>query len=276
MNAIVAGLALLIAAFLNLQPFVGKLLGLPPPHTATPLATIALLCFTFVHGRARLGHRALGVLLVGTFLVTFFMEAISVATGLVGEYEYTDALGPKVLGVPILIPGAWLMMLYPTLLTVETILDAPPVRRVRERHGLGRAIVWCGIVALLSGMAMTAWDVGVETIIAVTGEYTWKERGGYFGIPIPNFASWVVTSSAAAFAFLTWELTAPARPGPSAAAPEWQPVAAYLVVFLVTFFGNLAHGNRAATLVTVFVMTPYLLLATARLVQRRLAPTADR
>jgi uncharacterized membrane protein len=274
MNAIVAGSALLIAAFLNLQPFIRKLLEFPPPHAASPLATIALLCFTLVHGRARLGVRGLSVLLVGTFGVTFFMEALSMATGLVGDYEYTDALGPKVLGVPVLIPGAWLMMLYPTLLTVETILDAPPVRRVREQHGLGRALAWCAIVSLLVGMAMTAWDVGVETIIAVTGEYTWKERGGYFGIPIPNFVSWVITSSVAAFAFLSWELTAPARKPPSTMAPEWQPIAAYLVVFLVTFFGNLAHGNRAATVVTVFVMMPYLLLATARLLQRRIAATA--
>lgn len=274
MNAILAGSALVIAAFLNLQPFIRKLLDLAPPHTASPLATIALLCFTLLHGRARLGGRGLGVLLVGTFAVTFVMEAMSIATGLVGQYEYTDALGPKVLGVPILIPGAWLMMLYPTLLTVETILDAPPVRRVREQHGLGRAVAWCAFVSLLAGVAMTAWDVGVETVIAVTGEYTWKQRGGYFGIPIPNFVSWVVTSAVATFAFLSWELTAPARARPSSAAPEWQPIAAYLVVFLVTFFGNLAHGNHAATVVTVFVMTPYILLATARVLQRRVAVDA--
>lgn len=268
MNAILAGSALVIAGFLNLQPFFRKLLDLPPPHAASPLATVALLCFTLIHGRARLGSRGLGVLLIGTFAVTFVMEALSVATGLVGQYEYADALGPKLLGVPILIPGAWLMMLYPTLLTVETILHAPPVRHVRAHRGLGPALAWCAFVSLIVGVAMTAWDVGVETIIAVTGEYTWKDRGGYFGIPIPNFVSWVITSAAATMAFLAWELTAPPRAAASASAPEWQPVAAYLVVFLVTFFGNLAHGNLAATVVTVFVMTPYLLLATARLWQR--------
>lgn len=259
-----------MAAFLNLQPFVSKLLGLPPPHTASPLATIALLAFTIIHGRARLGWRSLTFMMISTFAVTFSMEALSIATGFVGEYEYTEVLGPKLLGVPVLIPGAWLMMLYPTLLTVETILDAPPMRVIRDRAGWLRALAWGACVALIVGFAMAAWDLGVETIIAVTGEYEWKVQGGYFGIPIPNFVSWVVTSSIAALVFLSWELRLPPRRDADVEAPEWQPVAAFAVVFLVTFFGNLAHGNRPATVVTVFVMVPYIAIAIVRMVQRRL------
>lgn len=52
--------------------------------------------------------------------------------------------------------------------------------------------------------------------------------------------------------------------------PEWQPIADYLAVFLVTAFGNFAHGNNAAVMVTVFVMTPYLLIAATRLLLKRL------
>lgn len=267
-HAVFASLALLTAAFLNLQPSAKKVLGLPPPHGPSPLAIVALFCFTVAHARARLGARSLAFLMASTIVITFGMEALSISTGFVGAYEYTDKLGPMLGDVPLLIPAAWLMMLWPTLLVVETALGAEPMRALRDRAGTGRALVWAAAVSLLVGVAMTAWDVGVETLIAVTGEYTWKEKGDYFGIPIRNFVSWVGTSAAACFAFLAWETLRPARPPPGPAAPQWLPVTAYLVVFLVTFSGNFAHGNNAAALVTFFVMTPWLLMAAVKLLQR--------
>jgi uncharacterized membrane protein len=117
---------------------------------------------------------------------------------------------------------------------------------------------------------MTAWDMGAETIIVITGEYSWKDGGSYFGVPIPNFVGWVAVSFAAAFTFLCWEATVPPRPAPSKAAPEWLPLAAYSFVLTITFLGNLVLGNRAASMITVFVMAPYVLIAGVRLMQRRL------
>lgn len=271
MTAFLSAGMIILSVVISLIPYSRKLLDLPPPHGVSPLGTMALMFFTLIHGQARLGNRRLGVLIAGTVLVTFGVEAFSVATGLVGEYEYQDALGPKVLGVPLLIPGAWLMVLYPALLTVETILGAPPVRRVRDQHGLGLALVWCACVSLIVAFAMTGWDIGVETIITATGEYTWKVPGGYFGVPIPNFVGWVFTSAAAAFTFLAWELTAPPRQPSDRRAPEWQPIAAYFGVFVVTFFGNLAHAKGAGAMVTVFVMTPFFLIATVVLIKPRVA-----
>ena len=38
-------------------------------------------------------------------------EAVGVATGIpFGRYTYTGTLGPEVLGVPVIVPMAWVMM----------------------------------------------------------------------------------------------------------------------------------------------------------------------
>jgi putative membrane protein len=270
MNTWVASIVLIVAGGLSIERYLAKILELGGPYGVSPVATLALFAFTLIHGRVRLGTRRLVVLTATTCLVTFGMEAFSIATGLVGNYSYTDALGPTAWGVPLLIPAAWLMMLYPTLMMIETCIGAPPVRTVRDRHGLGVAIACCVGIALVVGVAMTAWDVGVETIIVVTGEYHWQVPGGYFGVPIPNFVGWVATSAAAALAFLVWELTIPPRPAAEPGAAEWLPIAAYATAFLVTALGNYAHGNNAAVVVTTFAMLPFLLLASARLAGRRI------
>src|SRR3712207_7563084 len=58
----------------------------------------------------------LGVLvLVGGVAVAF--ESIGLATGFpYGSYTYSDVLGPTLLGVPFLVPLAWLMMAWPSWL----------------------------------------------------------------------------------------------------------------------------------------------------------------
>lgn len=267
---------LFVAGAISFDNFSARLFqGAESPGASAP-ASLALLAFTLVHGGHRLGARRLGVLMAITFVVTFSMEAISIATGLIGDYVYTPALGPKLLEVPLLIPAAWLMMLYPTLLMVETILGARPISEIRARAGRSHALCWAAVVSIITGFAMTAWDIGVETIIVVTREYTWTEPGSYFGVPIPNFVSWVGTSAAAAFAFLAWEMRVAPRAEPGATAPEWQPIAAYFIAFAVTAFGNLAVGNRAAVLITVFTMSPFILIATARILHRQLDGVSHR
>ena len=54
-------------------------------------------------------------------------EAVGLATGFpYGSYTYSDALGPTLLGVPFLVPLAWLMMAWPSWVLAERL--ARPVR----------------------------------------------------------------------------------------------------------------------------------------------------
>jgi uncharacterized membrane protein len=79
--------------------------------------TIVLLgsALSVTHAAVAHGPRtALGlVLLVGVTAVVF--EAVGLATGFpYGSYTYSDDLGLTLLGVPFLVPLAWLMMALPS------------------------------------------------------------------------------------------------------------------------------------------------------------------
>lgn len=59
-----------------------------------------------------------------TALITWSFEQVGVATGAVyGAYHYSGMLGPKLGAVPLLIPLAWFMMIYPSYLITTLIVD---------------------------------------------------------------------------------------------------------------------------------------------------------
>ena len=87
------------------------------PPQLTPITTICGSLFCLYHGAFHLGWKRILLLAASCFIIALLMESVGVATGLVyGPYHYTDRLGIKFLGlVPYLIPAAWFMMMYPSL-----------------------------------------------------------------------------------------------------------------------------------------------------------------
>ena len=64
-------------------------------------------------------------------------ESVGVATGWpFGRYAYTGTLGPEVLGVPVVVPLAWVMMAWPALVVARTLAAR---RTDGDRGGRGRA-----------------------------------------------------------------------------------------------------------------------------------------
>lgn len=260
-------LALVLFAVFHSRRLVGIVFDWNEPHGPSPWAVLSLLAFVVIHGRARLGGRALAVFAGITIFVTLFMEDISIRTGLAGEYYYTEKLGPKLDVVPVLIPIAWLMMMYPTMRMVEVIGGNVAVRSVRDARGLPSALAWAAWLSLQSAFAMAAWDLGCEPIIVQTGEYVWKDGGPYFGVPIANFVSWVVISFTVCFSYYLYEVSRPVRPDTSHEAPDWLPVAAYAATTVITFAANLVLGLSAPAMIALFVMAPYAMAAATRLGQ---------
>jgi len=116
-----------------------------------------------------------------TLAFGWLIERVGLTTSFpFGDYEYTDALGPAFLGVPIVIPLAWSMMAYPCLLAAQ--------RLSTTRVG----------VALIGGLVLAAWDLFLDPQMVGEGYWTWQNIGwelpGIDGIPLQNFLGWLLGS----------------------------------------------------------------------------------
>jgi uncharacterized membrane protein len=113
------------------------------------------------------------------------MEEIGVRTGLIfGAYHYSDHLGAKLGHVPVIIPLAWFMMIYPSWVVARALIPSLSPRALR---GLT-------VLACLAALVMTAWDVVMDPPMAAAGNWIWENRGAYFGVPRHNYVGWLLTT----------------------------------------------------------------------------------
>lgn len=140
--------------------------------------------------------------------LSFFAELIGSTTGFpFGKYHYTTVLQPQLGGVPLLIPLAWMMMLPPAWAMACSLLP--------EGEGLGMRVKFI----LLSALAFTAWDLFLDPQMVRWNFWVWEIPGQYFGIPLVNYAGWVLVS-----AILTY-----------AARPKDLPTQPLLLVYILTW-----------------------------------------
>ncbi|WP_182200604.1 carotenoid biosynthesis protein [Paraliobacillus salinarum] len=117
-------------------------------------------------------------------LVTFFIEAWSVATGFpFGTYHYSAILGPKFFGVPITIALAW----------VGVLLNSLYVATQRNKH----------LRAIETGIWIVVIDLILDPVAEASLFWEWggSGSGGYFGIPLSNFISWYIIGAALSYLF---------------------------------------------------------------------------
>jgi uncharacterized membrane protein len=134
-------------------------------------ATCALACDRWPPRRVAV---AAGVVVGGTFV----LELVGSSTGWpFGAYHYTGALVPAVARVPLVVPLAWFAM-------------AVPAREVAAR------LVRPGWARIgLAALAMTAWDLMLDPQMVAEGYWAWETDGAWRGIPLSNYAGWLVSSA---------------------------------------------------------------------------------
>lgn len=187
---------------------------------------------------------AAGVVTVATASV----ERLGTTTGVpFGRYRYTDRLRPAIAGVPVVVPLAWLAMAAPARETAHAALGAQstPTRRVA-----------------LGAVALTAWDLFLDPQMVAEGFWQWRRVGRYRGVPLTNFAGWLLTS-AAVMAFLEWALPPQARAEPVLVA-EYAGMAAMETAGFAVFF----RDPLVATVGGV-AMLPFAAAGVARVVGDR-------
>ena len=131
-----------------------------------------------------------------TFIIAFAAEAAGVNFGMVfGSYYYSQALGFKVIGVPLLVALAWEPILYAAYQVSGLILPAGPA----PDAPLSARVVPYLFMAGLGALAATAWDLMMDPFAVDQGWWVWPNGGPYVpyletGVPISNFMGWLKVS----------------------------------------------------------------------------------
>ena len=181
-------------------------------------------------GLSRGARTGAGLLaLVAATAVVF--ESIGLATGYpYGRYTYSDTLGPTLLGVPFLVPLAWLMMAWPSWLLGELLARPVPARFRRPVR-----IAWAAAV-------FAAWDVVLDPQMVQAGYWTWADPTpalpGIGTVPLTNLAGWLLAG--AVLMTLLDVLVTRTR---SAGAPHVGPAAPLLALGWMTLGGAVAHAG---------------------------------
>jgi putative membrane protein len=112
------------------------------------------------------------------FALGLATEWVGTRTGLpFGAYRYTGLLRPAAGTVPLVVPLAWAAMGLPGYAVGATV--------ARTRAG-----------AIAAGaVALTAWDLFLDPQMIRNGFWRWAHPGPYQGVPLSNFAGWLLVSA---------------------------------------------------------------------------------
>ncbi|GGN91563.1 membrane protein [Actinoplanes lobatus] len=185
------------------------------------VATVLIgVLLSVTHALLSRGVRAAAALIGTAMLGGFAVEAIGVATGFpFGSYDYSGQLGPKLLGVPLIIPLAWTWMAWPAWLAA-----------LRVAKGRAARIA-------VAAVGLAAWDLFLDPQMVAEGYWRWHDPApalpGVPGVPIGNHLGWL------GFALLLMTALSFAA-GPAVATPGDGPM---LALWLWTYFSSvLAHA----------------------------------
>jgi uncharacterized membrane protein len=216
---------------------------LPKLPAELTLMTSFLALFSLAHAWYALGGRLTAAFFCLSAAISWAYEQVGVATGLVyGAYHYTDYLGAKLGHVPLLIPLAWFMMIYPSYVIANLALEG---RATGTRAG-----VWPLLrLAAVSAAVMTAWDLVVDPILSgpQARAWIWEDGGAYFGIPIQNYFGWLLTTFSVYLVYRAIEQRAgPAPLGPVRPRVTALPVAAYGLMLAADLLTGVEPAGVAA------------------------------
>ncbi|SIQ41681.1 carotenoid biosynthesis protein [Micromonospora avicenniae] len=189
------------------------------PWALLALLVLAQICYPLTAGttRARLTVATVGLgylLSVGHALLSrgprtaaalvavatgggFAVEAVGVATGVpFGSYDYSGELGPKVAGVPLIIPLAWTWMAWPAWLAAVRLSTAPagpptghPVRGPAAGRLALRRVA-------LAAVGLATWDLFLDPQMVAEGYWRWRDAvpalPGLPGVPLSNYLGWLL------------------------------------------------------------------------------------
>jgi uncharacterized membrane protein len=177
-----AGQILFIAFLVAVVAFAGT-----PSGIAQGLAFGGVI-IAFAHGVRVYGWPGIVVFLTVSLAVTFALENLSIATGFpFGHYHFEVAAGlPHIGAVPIVVGLLYFAMGYFSWMIASLLLDDADLHMDRPLNVVA--------LPLIAAFVVVQWDVVMDPPNATLHRaWIWHDGGGYFGVPLSNYAGWYLT-----------------------------------------------------------------------------------
>ena len=168
-----------------------------PTALGPPLFNLLLNIFVIMHMLTLYRGRDVVFFYAATLVISNAFENLSILTGFpFGHYDYTDALGPKIFLVPVLVGASYVGAAYASWIISLAIL------RQWRRPLTGASVV---VVPLFAAIFMVMWDLTFDPNSSTVRQWwIWRDGGAYFGVPISNFAGWYLTVFTFMLVFALW------------------------------------------------------------------------
>ncbi|MBO9128685.1 carotenoid biosynthesis protein [Bacillus sp. 165] len=117
-----------------------------------------------------------GIVSAIIFLASMIAEYTGTTYGWIfGKYFYQSDFGPQILGIPITIGFAWLIVISTSHALIK--------RMMQNRSSI--------IYIFLGGVIAVGMDLIIDPVAFVAKQYwIWEKTGPYYNIPIQNFLGW--------------------------------------------------------------------------------------
>lgn len=149
--------------------------------TATLISASTMALFSLIHAQFSYGNKYVSLYLLITTIFSLLVEALDVATGWpFGGIQFSNLLGPKILGVPLFVIVGWTMMAHPILVLARQI----------SKH-------W---IFFFGGLGLASWDLFLDPVMVKFGFWEWspftKSVPLEPSIPLSNTLGWLLSGMA--------------------------------------------------------------------------------
>ena len=248
------------------------------PFTRNLLEQSLLTAFFLIHALGQWRGWELAAFALVCFVFSNLFENMSVMYGFpFGGFHHSEATGPRLFNIPLLATPTYMAMGYISWSVAQVL-----VGRTQPAHWRDR--VWSA--AIIAAFVFTMWDFSNDAVFhTINKAFFYDHPGPWFGVPVSNFAGWLLTTVLIYGAFGAWLAHEAKRDLPNRSLPGrvyWQQgIAMYAMVALGGIFRNLTglamditlpNGDTwqssviyaSMTLTTLFTMIFCALLAAVR------------
>jgi bisanhydrobacterioruberin hydratase len=178
-------LILASALFFAAAFFASRFPDVPGAQAGSYVSTFLIALPSFVALFAYLGPPRAALSLLALAAFGYAIETIGVVTGFpYGSFYYGDALGGKLLGlVPFLLPVSY----APLVIGAVAASWGSRSRALR---------------VLRSALLLTLMDGVLDPGAASLGFWVWPDGGAYYGVPLSNYAGWLLSGTLASVLLL--------------------------------------------------------------------------